>query len=233
MCVLLLVPERFNSLMNLQAIIVLTLVASMLISTVLMVFNTGTPDGAKHHPTPVSTITPETSGGASLSPVTDSEESGYERLTLINRGNLAPDFKTIDAKGKMVGLSNLIGTHGLVVVFYQGVFCSVCANQLAGIQASLAAFKARKVHVLAVSADDKPDALKRMGESGLTFPVIPDPQRKLINAFGVTNHARGNIAYPTVYFIDKQGKVADTFADPQMARLQAPEIIKKIDALTL
>jgi peroxiredoxin Q/BCP len=219
--------------MNLQAIIVLTLVASMLIGTVLMVFNTGSTSGDGKHPVAINATPPETTGGKPLSPVTGSEESGYERLSLINRGNLVPDFKTIDAKGKMVALSSLIGQHGLVIVFYQGVFCSVCANQLAGIQASLSAFKARKVHVIAVSADDKPDALKRMGESGLTFPVIPDPQRKLINAFGVTNHARGNIAYPTVYFIDKQGKVADTFADPQMARLQAAEIIKKIDALTL
>jgi peroxiredoxin len=221
--------------MNLQALIVLTLVASMLIGTVVMVFNTGTPqpNSTAEHPDSVATATSVASTPPSYSPVAGAEESGYERLTLINKGNLAPNFKTVDATGAPVSLEQYIGKHGLVVVFYQGEFCSVCAAQLAGIQAKLSEFKNKGVAVIAVSADEKAGALKRRGESGLTFPVVPDPQRKLINAFGATNHARGNIAYPTVYFIDKKGTVADVYADPQMARLQAPEMLTKIESLTL
>lgn len=218
--------------MNLQALIVLTLVASMLIGTVVMVFNTGTPEAT----TPITTsqASPaETGGKPSYSPVAGTEESGFERLTLLHKGYLAPNFKTTDATGTPVSLEQYTGKHGLVVVFYQGEFCSVCAAQLAGIQAKLSEFKAKGVHVIAVSADEKAGALKRKGESGLTFPVVPDPQHKLISAFGVTNHTRGNIAYPTVYFIDKKGRVADTFADAQMQRLQAPNILKRIDELAL
>ncbi len=221
--------------MNLQALIVLTLVASMLIGTVVMVFSTGTPEATTpttpSHSSPVGTGT--SPAASSYSPVAGQEESGFERLTLIRKGFLAPNFKTTDATGAPVSLEQYTGKHGLVVVFYQGEFCSVCAAQLAGIQAKLSEFKAKGVHVIAVSADAKAGALKRKGESGLTFPVVPDPQHKLINAFGVTNHTRENIAYPTVYFIDKKGRVADTFADAQMQRLQAPDILKRIDALNL
>jgi thioredoxin-dependent peroxiredoxin len=221
--------------MNLQALIVLTLVASMLIGTVVMVFNTGGSQSNTdpEHPVALTTATSVSTTLPSSSPVAGAEESGYERLTLLNKGNLAPNFKTVDASGTPVSLEQYTGKHGLVVVFYQGEFCSVCAAQLAGIQAKLSEFKAKGVQVLAVSADEKAGALKRRGESGLTFPVIPDPQRKLISAFGATNHARSNIAYPTVYFIDKQGKVADVYADPQMQRLQAAEMLTKIDALNL
>ena len=222
--------------MNLQALIVLTLVASMLIGTVVMLFSTGTPEAttptAPSHSSPAEAGT-TTPASSSYSPVAGQEESGFERLTLIHKGYLAPNFKTTDATGVPVSLEQYTGKHGLVVVFYQGEFCSVCAAQLAGIQAKLSEFKAKGVHVIAVSADEKAGALKRKGESGLTFPVVPDPQHKLISAFGVTNHTRGNIAYPTVYFIDKKGRVADTFADDQMQRLQAPDMLKRIDALNL
>lgn len=220
--------------MNMQALIVLTLIASMLIGTVVMVFNTGTPeDGTKETPSVETTTAKTASSSSSYSPVAGKEESGFERLTLIRKGFLAPNFKTTDATGIPVSLAQYTGKHGLVVIFYQGEFCSVCAAQLAGVQAKLSEFKAKGVHVIAVSADEKAGALKRKGESGLTFPIVPDADRKLINAFGVTNHTRGNIAYPTVYFIDKKGKVADTFADDQMQRLQAPDMLKRIDALKL
>ena len=216
--------------MNWQALIVLTLVASMLIGTVVMIFNTGTPesDSVGNTATTRASVTKP-----AYSPVAGQEESGFERLTLLHKGNLAPNFKTLDATGKPVSLEQYIGKHGLVVVFYQGEFCSVCAAQLAGVQAKLSEFKEKGVRVIAVSADEKAGALKRKGESGLTFPIVPDPQHKLISAFGATNHTRGNIAYPTVYFIDKTGKVADVFADEQMQRLQAPDMLKRIDALKL
>jgi peroxiredoxin Q/BCP len=217
--------------MNMRALIVLTLVASMLIGTVVMVFNTGGEQSAAPAiatATEQHTITP-----SSYSPVASDGESGFERLTLIRKGFLAPNFNTQDATGTPVSLAQYIGKKGVVVVFYQGEFCSVCAAQLEGVQARLSEFKAKDVVVIAVSADDKAGALKRKGESGLTFPVVPDPQSKLINAFGVTNHTRGNIAYPTVYFIDKQGKVAETFADDQMQRLQAPDMLKRIEQLKL
>ncbi|MFM7390153.1 MAG: peroxiredoxin family protein [Vampirovibrionales bacterium] len=160
-------------------------------------------------------------------------ESGFERLKLLAKGIPAPVDVVETAEGKPFSVQDAIGKHAQVLVFYQGVFCSVCQHQLESIQAKLDTFKKRGIQVAAISADDLADAKKRQGESGLTYPVIHDEKRTLIQAFGVANITRKNIAYPTVYFLDKEGRVLDVYADAEMQRLEADGILKHLDSLGL
>ena len=107
----------------------------------------------------------------------------------------------------------------------------MCAAQLEGFQKYADAFKKKKYNLIAISADTHPEALERQGKSGLSFPVVPDPERAIISNYGVANVSRGNIAYPTIYVVDKKGRISFTFADARMTRLQAPDLLQKIETL--
>lgn len=152
----------------------------------------------------------------------------HEQLALLEKGTLAPHFEATDANGDKVALADYLGKEAVVMVFYQGHFCSVCASQLEGIQAKLQAFEALPAKVIAVSADTPEMARATVGEHGLNFPVIPDPQRQLIEQFGVANRAKANIAYPSVYVIGKNGRVQLAFADEAGRRMQADELLKAL-----
>ncbi|MDX2085622.1 MAG: peroxiredoxin family protein [Candidatus Melainabacteria bacterium] len=152
-------------------------------------------------------------------------------LNIIPPGRPAPDFSTADAQGKPVQLATLRAKGPVVLVFYQGNFCSVCRHQLMDIQSSLDFLNAYQASVLAISADDAPLSKQTQGEAGLTFTVVPDPQRLLIDKFGVRNLSKSGIAWPAVYIIGKDGTVQFSFAHEQGQRLMARDILQQLEKL--
>ncbi len=152
----------------------------------------------------------------------------YLFINLLAVGSKAPAIETVNSDGDVIKLSDYTGKKQVVLVFYQGDFCSVCGRQLAGIQANYSSFTAKDTEVLAVSADGEDSAAKTKGERGLSFQVVPDPDHKVIKAFGVSNISRKGIAWPAVYVVAKDGTIKDAFADPNMTRLQADQILERL-----
>jgi peroxiredoxin len=155
----------------------------------------------------------------------------YSYLDLIPVGKPAPDFKTVDATGKPVHLSDYRGKKNVVLVFYQGSFCGICGHQLETIQSNIRQIGVLESEVLAISADDASHAKQTLGEHGLTFPVIPDPNRTLIDKFGVRNIVKNGIAWPAVFVLDKTGTVRLSYADPQGQRLDGNHIVVFLNQL--
>ncbi len=152
-------------------------------------------------------------------------------LSPVPVGQSAPDFKVKDASGKMVSLSGFKGKKNVVLIFYQGDFCRVCGAQLDNLQSNLKAFQDYDAEILAISSDPIEKARKTFGEHGLSFSVLPDEQLKIINQFGVPNVKR-NIAWPSVFIIDKAGIVKLSYADPDFKRLYSPELLKALEVIT-
>jgi glutaredoxin-dependent peroxiredoxin len=201
--------------MNLKFLVAPVLILAML-ATLAVSFFAMQPQAPQTKPTEAPTNT-ATSG------------SGFETLYLLPEGSIAPAINTTDAEGKPFKSADILEKgKGIIAIFYQGVFCSVCANQLEGFQKAQAEFERKGYAIVAISADDVKQAEERKAKSGLTFTVLHDEARKIISDFGVANTTRANIAYPTVYVINKENRVAYTFADPSMQRLQAQELLPKL-----
>jgi peroxiredoxin len=167
----------------------------------------------------------------SLSPIL-TQADAFEFLDLIPVGKKAPAFTAQSAEGKPIRLADFKGKKNLVLVFYQGSFCSVCGHQLSNIQENLSYYRAQDAEILAISADDRAHALTSVGEHGLTFPVIPDPDKKLIKLFGVANISKKSIAWPSLYVLDKQGTVRLAFANAEGKRLHSDEILPVLAKIT-
>lgn len=156
----------------------------------------------------------------------------YDALRPVSIGKKAPDFTAKTAEGKTIRLSSFKGKKNLVLVFYQGSFCTVCAAQLSNIQSHLSAFKAQDAEVIAISADDMEHAQQSVGEHGLTFNVVPDANKQIISRFGVANASHRGIAWPSLFVVDKKGVVKLSYASEDGHRLHSNEILPVLSKLT-
>jgi mycoredoxin-dependent peroxiredoxin len=171
------------------------------------------------------------SAPASLSPNL-SQTDAYELLDPIPVGHVAPDFSAKTADGKPIKLSSFKGHKNVVLVFYQGSFCTVCAQQLTDLQLKLSDFKKQNTEIVAISADDPSHAMQSVGEHGLTFPVVPDKSKAIIKQFGVSNVSRQGIAWPSLFIVDKRGLVRLSYADRNGHRLHSDEILPVLSKMS-
>lgn len=167
---------------------------------------------------------PSSQSAVSLSPDL-SRTDAYALLDPVPVGHTAPDFSAKTVDGEPIRLSGFKGKKNVVLVFYQGSFCSVCGEQLTNLQSRLSDFKKRDAEIIAISADDAAHARQSIGEHGLTFPVLPDQEKTIIKRFGVANVSRQGIAWPSLFVVDKRGLVRLSYADRDGHRLHSDEIL--------
>jgi len=123
-------------------------------------------------------------------------------------GNLAPDVTLHAIDGTTVRLSDTWRTGPAVLTFYRGDFCPVCNRYLHELQARHADFAAAGATVIAISSDRPELGIETARRNELPFPVLADPDRQAIDAYGVIyNEAEGH-AEPAVFIIDGDGRVA-------------------------
>lgn len=101
----------------------------------------------------------------------------------LSTGDPAPDFALPDADGTVHRLSDLRGRK-VVVYFYPAALTPGCTKQACGFRDSLADWQKAGYEVLGVSPD-KPEKLAKFREAeGLTFPLLSDPSREVLSAYG-------------------------------------------------
>jgi peroxiredoxin Q/BCP len=104
-------------------------------------------------------------------------------VTRLSPGDTAPDFTLPDADGTPHALADLRGRR-VVLYFYPAALTPGCTKQACGFRDSLADWDAAGYAVLGVSPD-KPAKLARFrDEEGLTFPLLSDPSREVLEAYG-------------------------------------------------
>lgn len=98
-------------------------------------------------------------------------------------GDPAPQFTLPDADGNEVRLADLRGQR-VIVYFYPAASTPGCTKQACDFRDSLASFTGEVYAVLGISPD-KPAKLVRFRDAeGLTFPLLSDPDRTVLEAYG-------------------------------------------------
>ena len=103
----------------------------------------------------------------------------------LSPGDPAPAFSLPDADGNVVSLDSLrSGGKRVVVYFYPAALTPGCTKQACGFRDSLASWSGAGYSVVGISPD-KPEKLARFREAeGLTFPLLSDPSREVLEAYG-------------------------------------------------
>ena len=127
-------------------------------------------------------------------------------------GDRAPAFKIATDGGETLSSAGLKGSP-YVVYFYPKDDTPGCTKEACGFRDQMGSLKALDAVVLGVSADDV-ESHKRFAEKyGLNFPLLADPERKVIGAYGAWG--KKNLYGKEVegvlrqtFLIDPEGRIA-------------------------
>ena len=98
-------------------------------------------------------------------------------------GDQAPDFTLPDADGNEVSLSALRGQR-VIIYFYPAAMTPGCTKQACDFRDSKADLSEAGFAVLGISPDSPAKLAKFRDRDGLTFPLLSDPDRKVLQAYG-------------------------------------------------
>jgi peroxiredoxin Q/BCP len=101
----------------------------------------------------------------------------------IVEGRKAPDFTLADAKGERVSLADFKGKN-VVVYFYPKDDTPGCTKEACGFRDHWKTLQKAGVVVLGISADDAASHAKFAAKYKLPFPLLSDPERKIMTAWG-------------------------------------------------
>ena len=101
----------------------------------------------------------------------------------LSPGDPAPDFTLPDADGKQVSLADY-RCRRVIVYFYPAAMTPGCTKEACDFRDNLASLDGAGIDVVGISPD-KPEKLAKFRESQqLTFPLLSDPSRSVLEAYG-------------------------------------------------
>jgi thioredoxin-dependent peroxiredoxin len=127
-------------------------------------------------------------------------------------GDTAPAFSLPDADGNTVTLSDFKGRK-VIVYFYPAASTPGCTKQACDFRDNLAELSEAGLDVVGISPD-KPEKLAKFRDAQeLTFPLLSDPDRKVLQAWGAYGEktmygktVKGVIR--STFVVDEKGKIA-------------------------
>lgn len=132
--------------------------------------------------------------------------------TRLAPGDKAPAFSLPDANGNKVSLSDYKGRQ-VVVYFYPAASTPGCTKQACDFRDNLSALNEAGLDVVGISPD-KPEKLAKFRDAeGLTFPLLSDPDRKVLAAYGAYGEKMmyGKTVTGVIrstFVVDENGKIA-------------------------
>jgi peroxiredoxin Q/BCP len=118
-------------------------------------------------------------------------------------GDKAPSFTLPDADGKKVSLADFKGRR-VIVYFYPAASTPGCTKQACDFRDSLADLNEEGLDVVGISPDKQEKLAKFRDAEKLTFPLLSDPERKVLTAYGAFGEK-------TMYGKKVQGVIRSTF----------------------
>ena len=137
-------------------------------------------------------------------------------------GQKAPQFTLPDQDGKPVALAELLATSpqgadagkpgsGVLLIFYEGYWCPLCASEMRQFQSRLSEFDARGVRVVGIS-NDPPEVSRSFRQKlGLGFPLLSDPRAEVIRRYDLLHAGAGeggaDVARSAEFLVSPDGTV--------------------------
>ncbi len=147
-------------------------------------------------------------------------------------GQTAPGFSLPDADGNTVRLADFKG-RAVIVYFYPAASTPGCTKQACTFRDSLAGLNGAGIDVVGISPD-KPEKLAKFRDAeALTFPLLSDPERKVLTAWGTFGEKKmyGKTVQGVIrstFLVDEKGKIA--LAQYNVKAAAAATLIQKIIA---
>jgi peroxiredoxin Q/BCP len=128
-------------------------------------------------------------------------------------GDRAPAFSLPDADGNTVSLADYRGRQ-VIVYFYPAASTPGCTKEACDFRDNHSDLNDAGLDVVGISPDKPAKLAKFRDEQGLTFPLLSDPDRKVLTAWGAYGEktmygktVQGVIR--STFVVDEKGKIAE------------------------
>ena len=153
----------------------------------------------------------------------------------IEEGKAAPAFTLKDADGNKVALKDLKGSN-VVVYFYPKDDTPGCTKEACGFRDLWSEIQATGTVVLGVSADDAESHRKFIDKYSLPFPLLSDPDRKVMEKYGAWGeknmYGRKTMGViRSTVLIGADGKVKKHWAKVAKADAHPAKVLEAVQAL--
>lgn len=105
-------------------------------------------------------------------------------MNQLKVGDIAPDFQATDQNGNVVSLNKLKGKK-VILYFYPKDNTPGCTDEACNIRDNYSELTNKGFVVIGVSADSEKSHVGFANKFNLPFSLIPDGNKKIINAYGV------------------------------------------------
>ena len=132
-------------------------------------------------------------------------------MTIPKEGEKAPDFTAKDQNGNTVSLSDFKGKN-VILYFYPQDNTPTCTNEACNFRDNYQSLLSKGFAVIGVSPDTEKSHKKFETKFNLPFPLIADPDRKIVEEYGLwaekTMLGRKYMGtLRTTFVIDPKGKI--------------------------
>ncbi|ATL66242.1 thioredoxin-dependent thiol peroxidase [Nocardia terpenica] len=130
----------------------------------------------------------------------------------LSPGDTAPEFTLPDADGKPVSLADYRGRK-VIVYFYPAASTPGCTKQACDFRDSLAELGGAGIDVVGISPDKPAKLAKFRDNEKLTFPLLSDPDREVLTAWGAYGEKmmygkKITGVIRSTFLVDEQGTIA-------------------------
>lgn len=154
-------------------------------------------------------------------------------MSKLKEGDKAPAFKAKDQDGNTISLSDFKGKN-LILYFYPQDDTPTCTKEACNYRDNYQSLLSQGFSVVGVSFDTEKSHKKFIKKYSLPFPLISDPDRKIIEDYGVwgekTLFGRNYMGtLRTTFIIDKRGVIQHIIekVDSGHASQQVLDLVKE------
>ena len=150
-------------------------------------------------------------------------------MTPLKEGDKAPAFTAKDQHGQKVSLADYKGKK-LILYFYPQDDTPTCTVQACNLRDNDALLRKEGFSILGISPDDEKSHKKFEAKFDLPFPLLADPDHKIIDKYGVWGekqlYGRKYLGlHRTTFLIDEKGVIVWIFLKPR-SKTHSEEILK-------
>ena len=149
---------------------------------------------------------------------------------MLKEGTTAPDFEGEADDGSTFHLSDFRGKKNVVLYFYPKDFTPGCTKEACNFRDESETMEKHDAIVVGVSADTAESHSSFKEQHKLTFPLIADPDKRIIKTYQAQG-LLGLIPARITYIIDKQGVIRKSFRHDLSIGKHLSDTLAALDAV--
>ncbi|MFH1050257.1 MAG: peroxiredoxin-like family protein [bacterium] len=158
-------------------------------------------------------------------------------------GKKIPDMMLTDIYGNEVNLKKIISERPTILVFYRGIWCMYCNQQISQLREINQLLSEMGYQVIAVSSDKLSKNIEMMQKYELEFPILSDSTLSGAKSLGIaydaseiykgmflvleensgTNHHI--LPVPAVFILNQEGTIIFEYINPDFKIRISPELL--------